>query len=475
MIKNISKIVGMTALLSVPMAAMATNGYLLHGYGKNKGMGGAGMAHAQDALSGANNPASSAFTDTRFDMTAEFFFPNRGYKLSNNGLNDGVSFGDAFDLAGAIPGSYGQENSITVKSEKDIFLIPAMGFNWKYSDNLTLAFAMYGAGLGTEYNRNDTEEMLQTLQLVDLTFGEAAKTDGTFGAGSTGIDLVLILTNFHAAYKITDDFAVGGGINIAMQSFKAKGLQAFKPVLAVDENGKRAIIGEKDRSLAYGAGFNLGVQKEIIPGLTMGAAYYSKIGLRHRDYTGLFAGNGDFSLPPRINIGMSIELNKNHRVNIDVQKVLWSTVSSTSNKFTSFFNAKYDLNQAPTLGTVSGNSPIVFLGEEDAAGFGFEDSLVYKFGYEFSLNAMPSYTWRLGYSYQDQIIPSSGTLFPMLAPATIQHHYTAGFTKDFGNDYEFTFNVMYTGKEWLEGTRESKGIDIYLEEYTAEFALGIKW
>jgi len=466
------KTLGIVTALSLPMSAMATNGYLLHGYGKNKGMGGAGMAHAQDALSGANNPASSAWTETRFDLTAEFFFPTRGYKLSNP---EGISFADGFDAIGAIPHNEdGTTSSISVKSEKDVFLIPAMGFNWQYSDKLTLAAAMYGAGLGTEFNRDDT----QTIFANNNTFSQltgGATANGTFFAGSTGIDLVLIMTNFHAAYKVTDDFSVGAGINLAMQSFKAKGLALFNKIaISTQTDGGREIdgIAEKKRSLAYGAGWNIGVQKEIIPGLTMGAAYYSRIGLRHKEYAGLFADNGDFSLPPRINIGMSVKLNDHHRVNFDIQKIEWSSISSTGNKFIQLVNTGFKASNAIDFDE---NFPLQALGNKDSAGFGFEDSLIYKFGYEFSLENMPSWTWRLGYSYQSQIIPSNATLFPMLAPATIQRHYTFGFTKDFNNGYEFNFNTMYTGKEWLKGTGESKGIDIYLEELTMEFALGIKW
>ncbi len=462
MINKTLKKLSIVTLLSIPMGAMATNGYLLHGYGKNKGMGGAGMAHPQDALSGANNPASSAWTETRFDFTAELFFPTRGYRLSNP---KGVSFADGFAAIGAIPKNPdGTTGSISVKSEKDVFLIPAMGFNWQYSDKLTFGAAMYGAGLGTEFNRKDTE----TIFANNATFKEligGATANGTFFAGSTGIDLVLILTNFHTAYKVTDDFSVGAGINLAMQSFKAKGLGVFN-LIAEGE------IAEKERSLAYGAGWNVGVQKEIIPGLTMGAAYYSKVGLNHKEYSGLFADNGDFSLPPRINIGMSVKLNDHHRFNFDMQKIRWSSISSTGNKFIQLVNTSFKLSNAIDF---EENFPLQALGDKDSAGFGFEDSLIYKFGYEFSLDSMPSWTWRLGYSYQDQIIPANATLFPMLAPATIQRHYTMGFTKDFDNGYEFNFNMMYTGKEWLKGKAESAGVDIYLEELTMEFALGIKW
>ncbi|CAN1539424.1 hypothetical protein MCEMIEM28_01732 [Burkholderiaceae bacterium] len=46
------------ALGAALIPAHATNGYFSHGYGiKAKGMGGAGVALAQDGFAGANNPA----------------------------------------------------------------------------------------------------------------------------------------------------------------------------------------------------------------------------------------------------------------------------------------------------------------------------------------------------------------------------------------------------------------------------------
>ncbi len=462
MISKTFKTMGLATMLALPISAFATNGYLLHGYGKNKGMGGAGIAHPQDALIGATNPAGSAWIGTRFDGTAELFFPKRGYSISNeDGFGVDADFGDAFESIGLINGP---NDKTSVKSEKDIFLIPAMGFVWQYTDKVALGAAMYGAGLGSEYNRDDTREIFKDNDLIHELAG-SNELNGTFFAGSTGVDLLLILTNFHAAYKVTDKFSVGGGLNLAMESFKAKGLAPFNFVSSGN-------IPDGERSYTFGWGLNVGVQAEVIPGLTLAAAYYSKIKLVHDKYDGLFANEGDFSLPPRINIGMSIELNKNHRVNFDMQKITWSSVASSGNKFSQLVNFDFTTTQEISF---QNNFLLNPVGSADGAGFGFEDSLVYKFGYEFSLDSMPSWTWRMGYSYQSQIIPSNATLFPILAPATIQHHYTIGFTKEFDNGYEFTFNGMYTGKEEVTGTGLSEGIDIYLEELTAEFAIGIKW
>ena len=57
------------AAFAVPMAAHATNGYFLPGYGaKSMGMGGVGVAYAQDSLAAMTNPAGIAGMGFRADL-----------------------------------------------------------------------------------------------------------------------------------------------------------------------------------------------------------------------------------------------------------------------------------------------------------------------------------------------------------------------------------------------------------------------
>jgi long-chain fatty acid transport protein len=64
-----------------PGLALATNGYLAHGYGvKAQGLAGAGIALPQDALAAATNPAGTAFVGERADIGATWFRPTRARK-----------------------------------------------------------------------------------------------------------------------------------------------------------------------------------------------------------------------------------------------------------------------------------------------------------------------------------------------------------------------------------------------------------
>ncbi|MCW8928797.1 MAG: outer membrane protein transport protein [Gammaproteobacteria bacterium] len=455
------------SLMGVSSISYATNGYLLHGYGKNKGMGGAGMANPQDALAGASNPAGAVWVGDRIDVTGELFKPNRGYEISAPGkstFSSGtpgsatVDIRNAGDAFGAINQTYSIDSSKNAMESDIGFLIPSMGFVKQLPHGNAIGLSVYGAGMGTEYDRDDTPDVIANIQGNDVNFTETQGINGTFLDGSTGVDLLLIMANLHFASKVTDDVSIGVGLVGAAQRFKAKGLGMFQMI----SQGK---ISNGEGDWAFGVGFNTGVQWNVNDQFSVGASYYSKIKLTHDKYTGLFADEGDFSLAPITNVGMTYKPNRTSALSFDIQWIQYSEIDAPGNKFE-------QLLREPTAGNPL---PISLLGDKDGAGFGFDDSIVYKLGYQFKVKSLPKYTWRVGYAYQDQIIPQSGTLFPMLAPATITEHYTAGLTHDFSKDMEFNVNVLYAPKETVKGEGFSEGVDIWLEEYGLEFGLGYKY
>jgi len=102
--------VSVAIALGTPMTAMATNGYFGHGIGmKSMGMGGAGIAMAQDSLASATNPATAALTGNRIDFGLNLFRPDREARVSGS-------------PAPGVNGTYdGNETSM--------FLIPEFGYS----------------------------------------------------------------------------------------------------------------------------------------------------------------------------------------------------------------------------------------------------------------------------------------------------------------------------------------------------------
>ena len=90
------------------------------------------------------------------------------------------------------------------------------------------------------------------------------------------------------------------------------------------------------------------------------------------------------------------------------------------------------------------------LGGDNGSGFGWEDMIIYKIGYQW--NTSSQWAWRVGYSHGDQPIPESEVLFNILAPGVMEDHFTFGFSRFFtGGLKEFNMAFMYAPSNSITG------------------------
>lgn len=415
-----------TAALTIPMTAMATNGYFGHGYGtKNKGLAGGGVALPQDAMIAATNPAGMVMVGDRLDLGIALFSPNsRGYTVTGP-ANDASP---AFELQ---PG--------TVESESDVFLIPHFARNWMLNSDSSIGVTVYGnGGMNTEYTAG-------------------APPAGTFYSGTAGINLEQLFINTTYSRKINATSSWGASLIAVYQTFEAKGLAAFGPF---SSNSAALTNNGKDTSTGFGAKF--GWQGEVTKGLTLAASYQTEMDMSKFDkYAGLFAEQGNFDIPATYTLGLAWDTSPKSTLTFDVQQIMYSDIAAIANPL------------VPNIQTSQ-------LGNADGAGFGWEDMTVYKLGYQWDSSA--DWTWRVGISQGDQPIPNSETLFNLLAPAVMETHLTAGFTMKTGKDGEFSLAAMYapsnsvTGSNPLQGgTGPEQFITIEMEQYELEASYAWKF
>lgn len=405
-----------TAALTIPMTAMATNGYFAHGYGtKNKGLAGGGVALSQDAMAAATNPAGMVTVGDRLDLGLAIFSPSsRGYTVTGP-ANDAPP---AFELQ---PGSY--------ESDNDFFLIPHIARNWMLDSDSSIGVSVYGnGGMNTEYS----------------------STANVFYGGEAGVNLEQLFINTTYSRKINATSSWGASLIAVYQTFEAKGLGAFAPF---SSNSAALTNNGKDTSTGFGAKF--GWQGEVTKGLTLAASYQTEMAMSEFDkYAGLFAEQGDFDIPSTWTLGLAWDTSPKSTLTFDVQQINYSDVAAIANPF------------SPNIGASQ-------LGNADGAGFGWDDMTIYKLGYQWTTSA--DWTWRAGISQGDQPIASSEVLFNILAPAVMETHITAGFTMKTGSDSEFNFAAMYapnssvTGSNPLQGaTGPSQDITIEMTQYEVE-------
>ena len=415
--------------MTIPLSASATIGYFAHGYGtKNKGAAGAGVANATDSLSAATNPASMVFVGNRLDVGAAIFSPRRKYTVTGT-PNPPPAFGLTEE---------------SVRSDSDYFLVPSFGTNWMLGDDSSVGISVYGnGGMNTDYPATPNGGL------------------GTYASGQipgakpeTGVNLSQLFFNFSYARKINDKSSWGVGLIAAYQEFEATGLASFGGF-----SSNPAALTDNGKDSATGFGVKLGWQGDVNEDLTLGLSYQSKIEMSEfDDYAGLFAEQGGFDIPATFTVGMAAKILPNHKLLLDFQKIYFSQVNSIANPL------------LPNLMTSQ-------LGNVDGAGFGWNDIIILKLGYEFA--GENGWLWRWGYSVNENPIPNSETLFNILAPAVMTTHVTFGFTKTLASGNELNFAAMWAPTSTVTGPNQLNGpgqdITLEMRQYEIEASYGWKF
>jgi long-chain fatty acid transport protein len=391
--------------------AQATEGYFTHGFGAvNKSMAGAGVATGFDAMSQATNPAALTLVDPQFTADISIFSPRRESTLSGTAFNNG-----------------------TFESDRNYFYIPSLAGTYEINPSSSWGWAFYGqGGMNTTYD----------------------DPVGPFFFGKTGVDLAQAFLQFTYAREITPSISVGISPILAAQRFKAFGLQAFAPSSTDPAN-----LTNRGYDMSYGYGGKIGVQADVGSGIRLGASYQSRMYMSEFDkYSGLFAEQGDFDIPPALQAGLSWSSGSGTTIAFDYKRIFYGEVDSVANSINNF-----------------GLGPPGFLGADNGAGFGWETINAYKLGIE--VEATPTIKVRGGIGLNDNPIPAGEVLFNVLAPGVQEQHYTAGLTWQATPNSALLLGLMYSPTSSLTGTVPGflGGGTVELEMWQFEATAGWTW
>lgn len=431
--------------LLAPSASYATNGYFMIGAGsKSRGMGGTSIARGQDGMAAAGNPAAAIDVGSRADISVELFRPIRAVKHDS----------------AILPADE--------QSDRNLFLIPAMGFAYRASEKMVYNMAIMGAGLGTNYNQTCPDD---SGKGYFFNF----KCDSTV---ETGVDMMQVHMLPGVAYRINKTHSIGVNLDLAANRFRARGLQSF----GLDENGEGLGYSSNQDKLTnngfdynYGAGIRLGWQGKFNDEkVRLGAYYASKVYMtRFKKYSGLFAEGGKFDVPPHFGVGINVKATKKINVAFDIQYIQYSDVPSIANKGPS---AKAGSNGDfwPNASCNTVDPAPCKTGGALGMGFGWTDQTVFKIGFDYA--ASPKMTWRFGFNYAKTPIPEDEGMFNMLAPAVVEEHFTFGATYDWTKTSELSFNFMHAFKKNYQAKSPfyPEGVTNYEDMQTGNVALSMK-
>ncbi len=402
------KLLMLVGVLVTISTLLATDGYLRNGYGvKYSALAGAGVALPLSSLAGATNPAALVYVGNRYDVSFAYFSPSRDYTIT--GAPSGAP-----NTFGLTPGK--------VESESKSFFIPTLGANWMIASNMSLGVVLFAnGGMNTDY---------PTPTFYDQS------------SPGTGINLEQMFLGGTYSIEFVENHAFGVTALFGFQRFSAKGLAAFSNFSA----DASALTGNRV-STATGFGARVGYFGKILPMLSVGVSYQTKIYMSEfKEYKGLFAEEGDFDVPANWTAGIAVNATPALTFALDVKGIMYSQINSVANKF--------DPMALPPA-FPDGNGGFVPnpnhkpLGSKEGSGFGWKDATIIKFGTMWK--SSDEWTWMLGYSYGKQPIEESEVLFNILAPAVVEHHITFGVSRSFCGGQEINLAVMYAPSGSVSG------------------------
>ncbi len=282
----------MALLAATP--AFATDGYFLNGVGaKAKGMGGVAIALPQDALSIVSNPAAGTFIGHRLDGGVEIFVPDRGAGIRGNAAGPDARFGGN----GSNP-----------------FVLPEIGYVRPLSDRFAVGIAISGnGGMNTNYKANPFAR---------------------FGAtGPAGVNLQQLFVSPTLSARIAPGHGIGIAPVIAVQSFRANGLQPFAAASADPQH-----FTDRGTSWSAGVGVRVGYLGQLTDWLSVGAFYQSKIATgRFGRYAGLFEDRGSFDIPASYGAGLAVKPVPALTIAADYKRIDYAGVGAVGNPLAPLF------------------------------------------------------------------------------------------------------------------------------------------
>ncbi len=371
--------------------AHATNGYFANGYGApSKAQAGAGVAHGEGPLASAQNPALGVQVGNVAGLCFTGFMPHR--------------YTDSAAGGAMVPGK--------VKSDNEFFPIVCGGVNYMLDNDTSLGLVMFGnGGMNTEYDTN-----------VFANFN-----GGTAESTPLGMDMAQAFFALNAAHRLTPTVSIGAAPVLAVQRFKAYGLEPF-----AGSSTDAAHLTNNGYDWSVGGGFKLGATWDAAKWVTLGVNYQSRMWMQpFEKYKGLFAEGGDFDIPSTVGVGAAFKPDDRWIVSLEYQRIFYNEISSVSNSHVR-----------------SGGS--LALGSDNGAGFGWKDMDIFRIGAEFK--ATDSLTLRTGFSHASKFADNQEVLFNVLAPATVRTHAGAGFTYRFNETWSVTGSYLHAFSESLTGT-----------------------
>lgn len=234
----------------------------------------------------------------------------------------------------------------------------------------------------------------------------------------------LSRTLFQPTYSIQlDDRSVlGVSAVVAYQQFSTFGFGSF--TLA----GNAAPVRTVEDST--GAGVRLGMASEVLPGLSVGAAYQSQINMdSFYRYRGIYSQPGEFDIPASADLGLTLDTTGNSTLSLGLRHIQYSDVK-------------------PFTSSLLPNRFLSLLGDGTSPAFAWQDLTIYQVGWSWESEDQ-DLVWNVSWSSGRQPTPTSRALAQALSPEFASSHWELGMTKSTSDNARFSVAASYTPADYF--------------------------
>lgn len=238
--------------------------------------------------------------------------------------------------------------------------------------------------------------------------------------GGVGLEQTLFSPTY--SYQINERSKLGLSAVLAYQQFSTFGL-GHVPA----EELNYALRGQEH---SLGTGVRLGMSSELAPGLSVGAAYQSRIEMdpfmRHR---GVYSEPGEFDIPASANVGLALDATGHTTLTFDVRHIEYSDVK-------------------PFTSRLLPNRFLALLGDGSSPAFAWEDLTVYQVGWRWE-NTDEDLAWNVSWSSRRQPAPTSDVLANALRPEFSDEHWQMGLIRKTSDSSRVSLSASYTPSDYF--------------------------
>lgn len=243
-----------------------------------------------------------------------------------------------------------------------------------------------------------------------------------FDTPGAGLDRTLVTPTY--SLQLDSRNAIGVSAVLAYQQYSTLGFGS----VTLDEEPAALPVGER----SLGTGVRLGMESELAPGLSVGAAYQSRIAMDpFYRYRSVYMEPGQFDIPATANVGLALDATGNSTLSFDVRHIRYSEVR-------------------PFTSVLLPNRFLSLLGDGTSPRFGWQDLTVYQVGWQWE-NDDRDLAWNVSWSSGRQPAPTSRILERALASDLADSHWVVGVSRHTGDRSQLSLAASYTPSDYFLG------------------------